>query len=332
VAEGYDNRISLQKLEVFCLVVELGGVSRAAEHLFVAQPVVTAHLQSLQKRVGVKLMYREGHRMQLTDGGERVYEWARETLSRTRELARDLDGLAEGQRGSVAVSASMTVGSYLLPPLLTEFRQRRPRAAITLSVWTPERAIEAVELGEADFAVVIADAPPANPALAAKFIGYEDIVLVAAPDYRPLCESVSIEALKETPLISSPAGNVRRSVIDSQLASAGVRAANVVIELGHPEAMKWATLDGLGMCLMFRSSVERELSQGVLREIPITDASPRVPLESVVRTSKRLSPIQAELLDAVTDWVPRRTGIPATDRGQRESAGRLPLAVSESEV
>ena len=36
MAEGYDNRISLQKLEVFCLVVELGGVSRAAEHLFVA--------------------------------------------------------------------------------------------------------------------------------------------------------------------------------------------------------------------------------------------------------------------------------------------------------
>jgi LysR family transcriptional regulator, low CO2-responsive transcriptional regulator len=299
VPARYDNRISLQKLEVFCLVVELGGVSRAAEHLFVAQPVVTAHLQSLQKRLGVKLLYRDGRRMRLTDGGERVYQWARETLSRTRELMRELDGLAEGQRGSVAVASSMTVGSYTLPPVLARFREGRPLAAITLSVSDPEGAIGAVESGECDFAVIVADAPPDSRVLQASVIGHEDILLVAAPDYQPTVTSVPVSALADTPLVSSPAGHIRRGIVDLRLAERGARPRNVVIELGHPEAMKRATQDGLGMCLLFRSSVERELADGLLREVTIEDAELTVPLIAVLRSDKRLSPIQQELLDAV---------------------------------
>lgn len=307
----YDNRISLQKLEVFCLVVELGGMSKAAEHLIVAQPVVTGHVQSLQQRLGVKLLYRDGHRMKLTDGGERVYEWARETLSRTRELMRELDGLAEGQRGTVAVAASMTIGSYLLPPLLTEFRTRRPAAAITLYVSDPEHATGAVESGDCDFAVVVADAPPDNPGLRAEVIGHEEIVLVAAPDYRPAVESLPVAALADAPLISSPSGHVRRSVIDAQLAANGVHLRRVVIELGHPEAMKHATRDGLGMCLLFRESVARDLADGLLREIAIEDAELTVPVMTVVRAGKRLSPIQRELLEAVAARLPQPAALVA---------------------
>jgi DNA-binding transcriptional LysR family regulator len=269
--------------------------------LIVAQPVVTAHMQSLQKRLGVKLMYRDGHRMRLTEGGERVYEWARETLSRTRELMRELDGLAEGERGSVAISASMTVGSYLLPSLLAGFRRQRPNVAITLSISDPESAAQLVERGESDFAVLVADAPPGSSALHAETIGEESIVLVAAPDFEPGLTSVPVAALEELPMVSSPAGHVRQSVIDRQLADRGVRLGNVAIELGHPEAMKRATLDSLGMCFLFDTSVARELENGELREVAITDCEMSVPLMTVVRANKRLSPIQLALLSFLTE-------------------------------
>jgi LysR family transcriptional regulator, low CO2-responsive transcriptional regulator len=213
---------------------------------------------------------------------------------------RELDGVAEGQRGSVAVAASMTIGSYLLPPILSEFRQRRPASAITLTVSDPEHALEAVELGECDFALVVAELPPVNPSLAAEVIGADDIVLVAAPDYEPGVASLPLASLAQAPLVSSPGGHVRRGVIDGQLAVRGVSPRNVVIELGHPEAMKRATREGLGMCLLFRASVAQELEDGTLREVAISDAELSVPLTAVVRSGKRLSPIQAELLAAVT--------------------------------
>src|SRR3954463_4322297 len=75
-------RVSLRRLEVFCLVVEEGGVTRAAEHLFVAQPAVSSQIRALEEWVGTKLFTRTGGRLVLTEAGHRVYQWAKETLAR----------------------------------------------------------------------------------------------------------------------------------------------------------------------------------------------------------------------------------------------------------
>src|ERR1700760_5005074 len=89
MSRTFDNRITFQKLEILCLVVDLGGVTRAAEHLWVAQPVVTAHIRSLQERLGVTLFHREGRRTILTDAGQQVYQWAQDVLSRTEQMQRE---------------------------------------------------------------------------------------------------------------------------------------------------------------------------------------------------------------------------------------------------
>lgn len=302
MSAAYDNKITLQKLEVFCAVIELGSFLRASEHLFLAQPVVTAHVQSLSKRLGVKLMYREGRRTLPTDAGERVYEWARDVLSGTRELMRDLDGLADGARGSVAVGASMSVGSYMLPPVLAEFRERRPLVEITLSVSDPEGAIGAVQTGICDFAVIVGSGMDAQN-VDYEIFGEEKVILVAAPDFLPETESLPLAALRDLPLISSPRAHIRRELIDHQLLGRGVVPENVVIELGHPEAMKTATQRGLGACLLFRSAVERELEQGTMREIELREGSLSAPLALVVRKDKRLTPVQHWLIEAIRERV-----------------------------
>ena len=103
-----DTRITLYKLEVFDLVVELGSVSRAADQLFVSQPVVTAHIRSLEQRIGGRLFYRKGRQLVLTEAGRAVHAWARDVLTHTHELSRHLDGLSDGSRGSVVLGASMS--------------------------------------------------------------------------------------------------------------------------------------------------------------------------------------------------------------------------------
>lgn len=298
--DGFDNRISLQKLEVFCLVVELGGVGRAAEHLFVAQPVVSAHLRTLQERLGAQLLYRDGRRMRLTEAGDRAYAWATETLSRTRELVRELDGLSDGRRGSVVVAASMSVGSYLLPPILAEFRRAHPQAEITLNISDPEHATAAAAAGECDFAVLVAEAPPEAPLLSSVRAGYERFVLVAPPDFEPH-GPIRVAELDRLPLVASPRSHVRRAIADHQLQRFGVDPKNITIELGHPEAMKRAAQDGLGAALLFRSSVAAELKAGSLTEIEIADADLGVSVFVVMRRSKRFTQIQEDLLTAVRE-------------------------------
>src|SRR5437899_1337828 len=79
------------------VVVELGGVRRAAEQLYVTQPVVSAHLRTLQDRLGgAQLLYRDGRQMRVTEAGDAAYRWAKEVLSRSEDVVREIDGLAQG--------------------------------------------------------------------------------------------------------------------------------------------------------------------------------------------------------------------------------------------
>lgn len=320
VSSLFDNRISLQKLEIFCLVVELGGVSRAAEHLIVAQPVVTAHIRSLQDRLGVTLLYREGRRMKMTEGGERVYAWATETLSRTRELSREIDGLNDGRRGAAAISASMSLGSYVLPPVLARFREARPRARITLSISNPEQATTAVESGASDFAVVLSEPVPWRDTLTAELVGYDEVVLVAAPDALPREDQISIGELETLPLITSPRDSRRQIIIDRELQRHGVSTDNVVMELGHSEAMKLVAAEGLGASLLFRSSTAVELESGKLREIQLDDVTLLVPVHMVMRRQKQLSPVQEDLFNAVKEHLQSNLAQSPDGGGAEESA------------
>jgi DNA-binding transcriptional LysR family regulator len=294
-----DHRITLQKLEVFCLVVELGGVSRAADQLFVTQPVVTAHVRSLEQRLGVRLFERKGRGLSLTEAGLAAHEWAGEVLAHTREFSRRLGGLEEGTRGAVVVGASMSVGSYLLPPLLSDFHEEQPLVELELDISDSYQAVQQAEMGKCDFAVVISAEAPAQAGLEGELLGREELVLVTGPDSDPRDESVPVARLSDLPFIDSPKGSIRRQLFDRQLAGVGVHRRNVVIELGHPEAMKRAAERGLGVTLLFRSAVQQELAGGRLREVGLRDASLAAPLYLVYRRAKVFSPAQGHLLDAV---------------------------------
>ncbi len=301
-----DLRISLQKLEVLTQVVERGGVGRAAEALFVAQPGVTAHIQSLEERLGTKLFYREGRHIHLTEAGGAAYEWAEDVLTRTRELDRYLGGLADGQRGTVALGASMSVGSYLLPHTLTRYRADHPQAELRLSISDTEHIIEDAGRGLLDFAFVISAPELEIPRLDVEQVAEGEIVLVAAPGASPRADSISIEELSKLPFIEAPEGTIRRSFIDRQLRDLGILGRNVVLELGHPEAMKAAVLSGCGVSLLFRSAARHEIESGTLRTITVESLGLSLPIYLIHRKAKSFSPLQEGLIEAVRQDLERK--------------------------
>lgn len=294
-----DLRISLQKLDVLDQVVRRKGVGKAAEVLFVAQPVVTAHIRSLEQRLGVKLFYRDGRQLNLTEHGRAIHAWAEDVLTRTRELDRYLSGLADGQRGTAVFGASMSVGSYLLPKTLTRFRAAHPEAEVTLSISDTEHIIEDTRLGLLDFAFVVSSPDLKMTGMVATAIAADEIVLVTLPDGEPEKDVISLEDIKSLPFVDAPDGIIRRTFIDSKLRELGVSDRTVVIAMGHPEAMKAAVLDGAGVCLLFRSAVSMELDERKLRQVIIEGASMELPIYLVHRKGKSFSPLQQRIIDEV---------------------------------
>jgi DNA-binding transcriptional LysR family regulator len=299
VVTSLDLRISLRKLEVLTLVVELGGVGRAAEHLFVAQPVVSAHIRSLEERLQTKLFYREGRQMHLTEAGVAVHAWAEDVLTRTRELHRHLGGLSDGRQGTVAFGASMSVGSYCLPTVLTSYRASHPAVDLRLGISDTEHAIEDIRTGEFDFAVVVSDAQLELPGMDVEQIASDEIVLVAAPGAEPHTDVISTDELSRLPFIDAPEGIIRRTFVDDELRRLGVVERNVVLQLGHPEAMKRATREGLGVALLFRSAVREEIAAGLLREVHVEGVHLTVPIYIVFRKGKTFSPLHLGLIEQI---------------------------------
>ena len=124
------SELTLHKLEVFSTVARLEGVTRAAETLHIAQPVVTAHIRSLEAKLGGRPM-RHGRRIRFTPDGERVLAWAEDLVSRTHELQRELTDSKCGGQGSGVIATSMTIGSYVIPQNSSRFADMRPTA------WSP---------------------------------------------------------------------------------------------------------------------------------------------------------------------------------------------------
>src|SRR4051812_50228499 len=103
-----DDGVTLRRLSVFCLVVDAGGVTRAAEQLRVSQPSVSGQLRSLEKALGSALVVRAGTGLVLTEAGERAYQRAKEVLASNVPTQRGVDNLFAGTTGTQGAAARAT--------------------------------------------------------------------------------------------------------------------------------------------------------------------------------------------------------------------------------
>ena len=277
------------------MVAELKSISRAAERLNIAQPVVSAHLKSLADKLGVSLTERSGRRIALTEEGERVYQWAHDVVIRTHELERE-SGLA----GKAKVGASMTLGSYVLPSIIASIRQRYPQGEISVQVTTPILATDAVLQGECDFAFTILDPRHEIAGLEVQRVRDEQLILVASNDYGPKKKSVSLEELAELPFVTAQLRTPRREIEEHLLMEFGVSRNQIVMEFGHAEAIKQAVRAGAGVAFLFLSSVNDELASGLLRRLDTSGMELRVPVYLVRRKNKNLAKFQSMMLDEIT--------------------------------
>lgn len=289
----------LRRFEMFCAVVDEGGVTRAAEHFQVAQPWVSAQIRSLEKAVGAPLFVREGRRNVLTEAGRRLYAWATEVLAGGAQVQRDIDDLNSGAAGSLAVATSMAIGTYLIPPLMTELRRERAGADITISISEPAVAMRRVETGEVDFAVTtwLDEVPP--PGVRAEKLWDEPIVLCAAPGGPPVADVVDLAETERLPLVGVPAGVAIERNLDRQLRAAGLAAPSYVIRLGHAEAIKRAVADNDWACFAPLYCVADDVAAGRLRAVRIRDAELTETIGLFSRDTAWFSPLQHAAIDAL---------------------------------
>lgn len=312
-----DTRTPLRRLEIFCLVVDEGGVTKAADRLFIVQPAVTAQLRALERTMNAVLLRRSGNGVVLTEAGERVYAWAKDVLAGGAQVQRDVEQLAAGAAGSLVVHASMAIGTYLLPPLVTRLRIERPAANITVHIGEPAAAVRAAEQGVADFAVATLqdmDVDVADPdsALVATRLWEEPIVVGVGLAGPPTDENLSLSEIADLPMVAAPQDVAFDRMLSAQLHRHGVRALNVVIRLGHAEAIKQTVVDNGWACLIPGYVIANDVAAGRMRAVPIHDARLSESIGLFHRARKFFSPLQQAAVDALMAQARERGVVPGS--------------------
>src|SRR5436309_348913 len=213
--------LTLHRLELFLAVLDTGAVGRAAQARRVSQPAVSEHLRGLEAFFGVQLFERAGRGVRPTAAARLVEPFVRQALglvTSAEQAAIQLRGL---RAGAVAVAASTTPGTYLLPEVLGRFHEAHPQITLTLRIGDTREVEQWVAAGAVELGVI--GAAPVRPGLSSEpWVKDELVAIVARRNKLARRRTLRADALMGEPYISREEGSSTRAVAERSLAELGV--------------------------------------------------------------------------------------------------------------
>ena len=284
-------------LALFRAVAEAGGFSRAAEVIHVSQPAISMQVAELEESFGTPLFDRLPRGVRLTDAGKTLLHYAQRIAALEGEAERAMRELRGLARGRLALGASKTIGGYLLPAVLGEFRRRHPGVELQLVIDNTETIKTRLIDGTLDLALT-EGMPPEDEALGTRVFREDELIVIAPakhPFLKPLpgkrrLQPITARQLCAQPLILREPGSGTREVLLRALAESGVEPGEVVLTLTDTEAIKRAVLAGLGLAVVSCLCVTLELAGGLLVEVPTRGLKLRRSLYEVTVRGRQPSP------------------------------------------
>lgn len=279
--------MNLHQLRIFVTVAKRGSFSRAAEELHISQPSASIQVADLERALGVDLFEQVGRQIHLTDAGRVLEDYARRILDLAEEARTAVSETTGLRRGHLAVGASPTPGTYLLPRIIAAFQERYPQISVALHIAATPEVGERLLRHELDLGVV--GGKIHTPGLQTEQFLDDEIVLVAVPSH-PLAAAGSARAmaLRDHRVILPERGSDTRVAVDEALSGAGHSVAPAM-ELAGSEAIKEAVAAGLGVAFLSRLAARTEVAAGRLVVIPIPDLVIRRQFSIVHLKERRLS-------------------------------------------
>jgi DNA-binding transcriptional LysR family regulator len=165
-------------LEVFAKVVEGASFAAAGRHLGMSPAMVTKHVQTLEERLGVRLLNRTTHRVSATEVGKSYYEYCLRILAELEEADGTARDLQTAPRGLLKVTAPVSFGTRQLAPGIAEYLVSYPDVSIDLSLENYY-----VDLLEKRFDLAIRLGHLPSSSLIARKLGEVETILCASPGY-----------------------------------------------------------------------------------------------------------------------------------------------------
>lgn len=268
------ERMNYERLKTFIAVAEKKSFSDAAKILFVTQPTITSQIKALEEELNTKLFERTTKKVEMTQSAVILYQYAREIIHLSDAAQKEILKIEDKIHGDLSMGCSFTIGEYILPVYLKKFKDMYPLIQMSVDISNSNTIVTSLKDQLIDVGLIetLIDDPQImiEPFLA------DELILIAAPNYFSNNEiKISMDQLKQTPLIVREKGSGTRAVVEQYLNQAGmsIDELNVVMELGSTEAIKAAVESGLGVSIISKNAILKEQQLQLLTAYPIQGIS-----------------------------------------------------------
>lgn len=269
-------------------------VSAIGEQLGMGHSSVSKALHVAETRAGFKLVEQRGRRIYLTASGHVLAQRAQHIVRDVDELNHLADGVRAGSEGLLRITSSATPADYLLPPIVGAFLREYPNVRLVLRVSALSDLHHDLASGEFDIGI----GPPIPSPSGWQFEPlYDDEMLFVVAPGSPLAgrPSMTWSELRQHLLI----GQFREPHWSHMWMTLTQRPFDVerTVELRTAEATKRLVAEGEGVGIIPRSAVVRELSEGALKALDVTDVPRRIPYAVFTRAGWRPPPVEQRFRD-----------------------------------
>ena len=258
-----------RRLATFRTVASLHSFTKAAEFLEMGQPAVSLQVRQLEEHFDARLFERTQNQVTLTDVGLVVYDMSERIFEHYAVLERRVFEMTGEVGATLNIGASMAAAESALPVLLGQFQNEHPELSVRLKFGNSASVVSMLEQNKIDLAIV--EGNISRKKLRVEPCRDDELVVIMPPDH-PLAknETLSVDQLMPYQFICREEGSGTREAIFNYLVEQGYPDGwTVCMELGSPEAIKGAVEAGMGLSVMSRSGISKELKLDMLTSVPL---------------------------------------------------------------
>lgn len=268
--------MELKQLQSFVAAVQHQSFTKAAEHLFLSQPTISAHIRQLEDELGKRLILRTTKSIEITPLGQEIYEYALSILTLRDRIC---EVCKQQTQKIIHLGASTIPSSYILPDVLPEFGVRFPDTYFAIHQSDSLGIVNGLKEGLFDVGMVGMEIE--DDSIECVPFCRDHMVLITPVNEHFLAlhrQQISVRELLREPIIMREKGSGSKKVADRFLEHMGLSDSdlNIVARINDQEAIKKLVAGGLGVSIISEMAAKNYLCEKRILGFPlVSDVSSR---------------------------------------------------------
>lgn len=242
------------------------NLTEVANHLFTSQSGVSKHIKDLEDELGVELYVRKGKRLTgLTEPGKEMLQIVERMLLDANNIKRLAEHYSQQDTGKLTIATTHTQARYVLPEVITQFKQRYPKVHLKLHQGSPDEIVKMMIEGEADIGIATEALGNIPELVSFAYYHWQHALVVPNGHYLTQLDKLTLTDIAEFPIVTYHEGFTGRATIDRAFLNENIDADIVMSALDADVIKSYVELGlGVGIVAAMAYDAERDVRLSLL--------------------------------------------------------------------